>query len=55
MKFEKPAAAMILVVVVVLPVAVLASLLTPSWLGTLLACAVGLILGSFLRRKGVIK
>jgi hypothetical protein len=55
MKIEKPWAVMIVVVVVVLVASFSAAMLKPSWLGTIIACVVGVILGQFLRSKGFVK
>jgi asparagine N-glycosylation enzyme membrane subunit Stt3 len=55
MKIDKPSAEIILAVLAVIVIAVLIALLLPSWPGTLTAVVLGLLLGSFLRRKGIVK
>jgi hypothetical protein len=55
MKLEKPGLVMIVVAVVVIAAAGLSTLINPSWLAAILAGIVGVILGSFLRHKGLIK
>ncbi len=55
MKLEKPGPVMILIVIVVIAAAGLSTLISPSWLGSIFAAIVGVILGSFLRHKGWIK